>query len=168
MVIDEANEAAEKAGRRRGGKRFGNNRPARSGMHAGIGDQLAIRPVDERLRVRRRLGELVEQGLREVRVDGRLAPRIVLHGGLRKRAGVNPRLFAQGRNLRVEQALLILVQVEKGGENQRDRKQVHEQDIAQQAGDSWFFSHRRCRSPSRKKGVKERSGFAPAKAQASL
>ena len=131
MVVDEADQAADQAGGRRGGKRLGDDGAAGARMHAGIGDELAIRPVDQRLGVRGGLGELVEQRLGKVRVERALAARIVLHRRLRQRAGIDAGLFAQGGDLGGEQALLVLVQVEQGSENQRDREQVHEQDVAQ-------------------------------------
>ncbi len=94
MVVGIANQPGEHVGWRGGGQWLGDDGTARTRMHPGIGDNLAIRPVNECLGVRGGVDELIQQRLGEVGVQGWLAGLVVLYGTLAQRTCKNTGLLA--------------------------------------------------------------------------
>ena len=92
------------------------HRAAGAGAHAAVGDERAVGAEQAGGGVGGGVGEPAQQAgglvafedwiVRVVDVDGRFA----------ERAGVDAGLFAQGGDFGFEQAVLVLVEVEEGGE----------------------------------------------------
>ena len=113
---DGAQGAAADRGRR---QRLGHDSVARPLSHPAVGDELTVRGIEPRLRVRRRLGEPPQQWPGQIRLQRRVLRTLLADGALAERSGIDARLLPQRLHLGLEQAVLVLVQIKQRRHQQR-------------------------------------------------
>ena len=133
-LIEARDGIGERATRGWRRQRLGHHGAAHRLAHAAIGDDEARRVEEPRLGVGRGFHEAAQQRPRDF---GHQHGAVILdaHRGLGDAARIDARLGAHRLDLGAEQPVLVLVEVEQGGRQQRGRQRIHQQDAPQQGRD---------------------------------
>ena len=134
-VIDARDGRGQRAARLGRGQGLAHHHAAGAFAQAAVGDHLAGGVEQPGLGIGGGFDQAAQQRARHLGHQRRAVP-VDAHRGFRDAAGIDARLGAQPFHLGRQQPVLVLVEIEQRGREQRRRHRVHQQDAAQQRGEA--------------------------------